>query len=82
MHYATWSLARGRPWQEAVARGRFWPLSSLPFLLLGLYPIGVKAQETKRLVKLKITSAKGISSIKPEMGILIIYSYSVIDVRT
>ena len=28
------------------------------------------------------TSTKGISSIKPEMGILIIYSYSVIDVRT
>ena len=28
------------------------------------------------------TSTKGISSIKPEVGILIIYSYSVIDVRT
>ena len=28
------------------------------------------------------TSTKGISSIKSEMGILIIYSYSVIDVRT
>ena len=29
-----------------------------------------------------LTSTKGISSIKSEMGILIIYSYSVIDVRT
>ena len=28
------------------------------------------------------TSTKGISSIKPEMEILINYSYSVIDVRT
>ena len=32
--------------------------------------------------KKRKTSMKGISSIKPEMGILIIYSYSVIDART
>ena len=50
----------------------------LQFLCYGIsHSLGV--DEKFEYIK---TSTKGISSIKPEMGILIIYSYSVIDVRT
>ena len=41
-----------------------------------------KIGDLRTICIIKKTSTKGISSIKSEMGILIIYSYSVIDVRT
>ena len=47
-----------------------------------LFKVGLISESFSLWHKSIKTSTKGISSIKPEMGILIIYSYSVIDVRT